>query len=481
MNIIGGWGDSISDGSTQYSSFFDYIETWVNKSNGRISQALIFATLFHPIRQYIDSPLSYPWWLIRGLCFYCTIAAPYILFITFSKYTKNSDKLLKLFFLTFLYIVWSFNSRTYESFAWFSASVFGGYALSLFLYTCFIYFLFEISQENYTKNIFKLYLFLISLFFSLLLEPYIAVIPFTIILMSFVRFSGILKASQILKSALYGLAGSIFGLIILLSSPGQASRNKSLSLGLNKLFESFIFSITYGYRYLLDYEVGSNLIVKTVVYIAHLCLFLYLCKRAFSGVPLKKLGQHIIPENNRPYIFLLAILLIYHCFFCTLIISDYFPTYLSMLPAFMLASIYAILIYMTLLSKSTGILRAWPKSKKMIYVALTLLILSLLGKHLIENRKTNLSISSNDTRRLAIYKVIEQDYRLNGTTSFAIINCPVASTKFNYSMDPPWGYTAWFEWIGIKDLKIYLQQNYDFPSNWNDGTYKIIDCEKMFN
>ena len=480
LSTIGAWGDSITMGSSDVT-FVEYIIKWWNNTNGRLSQAIIFASLFQPFRQFIDSPLGYPWWLITAFCFYCVILVPYLVLNTYSKFTNESTKSFKIFFLVFVYATWSINSRTFESFSWFNTSVLCGYALSLTLYCILLRWLFITTPIFIQKIQTRIFLLLISLFFSLLLEPYIAVIPLTIFLVTFFRFSNFIRLKTILIINLYGIVGSILGLAILLSSPGQINRNKSLGIGLHKITESFIFSITYGYRYLLDYEVGSNFIVKNLVFLTHLLLFLFIYKMAFHNLPILKICNHNIPEKNKPYIFLLIMLVVYHCFFCTLLISDYFPTYLSMLPAFILASIYAVVIFKTFTSSNSWFALKWPRRLNLLRTILASLLILLLAKHLNENTKTNLSISNNDTRRLAIYEIIERDYRNKGTTSFAIINCPVASTKFNYSMDPPWGYTAWFEWIGIKDLKIYLQQNYDFPSNWNDGTYKIIDCKKIFN
>lgn len=465
---IGGWGDSISHGSFP-GSFFDYIKIWIDNTNGRLSQAFISALMFQPARSILNSPVDYPWWLIRGLSFYCLSASCIFFISSFIEYTDQKRLLFKYIFIIMI-IIWLFNSRTYESFAWFSPSIFAGYAFSLYIYTYFFRCL-VIAEKS---KIFRLKTYLIitavSFIFSLLLEPYIFIIPLTTIMIAYFRFYFLNIHKKLIFLFSATIIGSLSGLIFLVNSTGQKVRNTSLNIGINSIFDSFFYSIYSGYRFIIDYDFTNNLIIKIVVILIHLFLFIYLFKKSFSISYFKKFNI-IISFKNKEFIFLFISLIIYHSFYVTLVISNYYPTYLAILPAFFLSFIYSSLISIYIIKTKK------VKAFKIITAIIITLLTVQLIRHSIENFRTEKDVHNNDQRRIAIYKIITDQYN-QGFLKFAIINCPLASVKNNYSMDPPWGYSAWFEWLDINDISIYLEQNYDFPKNWNDGTYKIIDCKK---
>lgn len=474
-----GWGDSLNSMSKEQTPF-DLIREWWYEQNGRLGQALIYGFVFLPFRYISPIPEMYPWWFFRGLCLFASLTAPlFLIFANPNAFTMSKRWISFAVAAIFFWIAWSLNARVYEGSAWILLAEFASYSGSILAITVALYLLRYLYIRQASEKYLQLFVFTTTLFFSLVLEQFALAYPFLII--------GTLLATN-RRYSIYRFILTIFVALTLayylyFLSPGQQARHALIGLNsvgaisIYSVFEIFHNSVLSGYTFLFQRMVDP-IGYRTGIFIKllHFSVLIYVVRKAFFEV-FNNLDPYT--QSHSCWVWTLTLYVSFHACYGTLLISNYLPGYALVFPGLLLvgANFSFIISLINEFDKKLEI-NFWQKIIKCLLILLaSIFIIYSAHSDFKKNTETNKLISENDRRRLIIYKYIILHKANNN--NYVLINCPMAKDLYGWTMEPPWGLSAYFSWHGYRDIKVFLQGNYDFPVDWNDSRYNVIDCKAL--
>lgn len=471
-----GWGDSLSFFSRPLS-ISEFIRLWWVELNGRMGQAALCAIGLLPLRWMSSTPENFPWWLVRSVDLFCILSAPLLMVAALQNVVIPRTWLSRCLLIVALGVVWTLNPRVSETSTLFSVADLIGYSGPIFLIALAFFVLRKLNPHLFTKRSMVIGIILASFFFATLGEQYLMVFPVLVLGVALVNVAkGAIQFSSAMKIGMSSIFGALLGFVLYWAAPAQQKRNVILDLHAGNLWDVYEKSITYGYMFLFHEFFSFEKSTIWILIIGHTVLVIAVIRLAIWDF--KNDNFHFPPALRGSGVMLATLLVGFHVCFCTLLVANYFPGWAGMFPGLLL--VMTITMVFLMLLKFIELKGFSEKLNGYIgYIAGFVVVIGVIYLANIEFRKyavMDKQARENNHYRRASYALILNEASHSNTKNFVLINCPLAVPQYGWTMESPWGLSSYFSWSSDVPLKVFLQGNSDFPENWSDGSYKIIDC-----
>lgn len=473
--------------------FWEYVWDWYNGMNGRTCQAILDGLIFVYSKMFIAAPEDFPWWLTRSLSLFCAIAAPLNFLIPAFRARLISRK-ATFFMLLAIWGAWTLSNNVVSYALWFDCLLTDRFLL-IFLVSvmCLVLYMGYLDQ--------KLYWIVLHgfLYIFLSVEQFMVTVPFLFLAFT---WAGVGKnrplAFWIKRIVLYFLLSSLAALAYYYS-PGQRLRNLALTPNPDGFsVRGFLLwleqDLPRGYNMLFGEHGGiAMFILHGLLYLGILlaaivttCAF-YKSKRHQGSV------RERIDNLFSLSVLAAAFLTAYMASLSTLLISRHFPEYAIHYPAILLALglAFGVLTIIQFFDSKTrqalrivltgaedvGVTAAISSNPWGTVTTAAVCLVILLGvtrPTLPKLRASYDEVMMHNRLRHVVFQHVIDSYLATGQTHFILTQCPTRS--YGGTMEPPWGVEGYFRWRGYKDLRVYLDDNYDFPSRPKDKPYVTISC-----
>ena len=483
-----GWGDSLNMFSpyphvsmkTNLSSdtMLGYVSSWYSGMNGRWPVAFLNAVGSMFSRKLFFLPEHFPWWAMRSLSLFCCLAAPFNFLFIIKLWIR---KLPLLPALLVIYALWSFSPNTYSNSITFDC-LFTDRFLFVYLISVVAVLIFRKAKFEKISHLLGYSLFGFFVFF----EQFLVTAPFLFLFLIVLRFRGKRNKAFYFKVATANLVTMILASLAYFLSPGQQYRNTMIGLnnighlGVVKLFKWYMQSANIGYT-LLFKESSSWWMLHSVVLIA---LIVYVCvtwKNIHDAAGFKDKRERI--QSLQLSAFALLFVFVFHCSLVTLLVSNYFPGYSAQYTTFFLA-LFLTALFLNIYLKGRELLACHPMRpflSRGVQGAAVIggsIFLFLTVNRVNADSKDYTRIMELGRARSVIYNDIIQIHEKTGITDFVLKNAPHWPNG-GYSLEPPWGFQAYFRWAKQPNITVWLEDNYDFINRPADSKSYTIDVNLL--
>jgi hypothetical protein len=446
--------------------FGEYVAQWYRGLNGRWGVAVVNAAIELWSKAVVHRPEQFPWWLMRSLSLFCIVTTP-LNFIAAGGQLKRGSFVAAALLLG-AWGIWSSSPNTFGYSVWFDALLADRF-IPMYVASLLAVALALGPRRGHPAARLAFgagYVFIA-------VEQFLVTLPIILAAYAFAGTSGrtVRRGLETFAAcvALSALSGWVY-----VSSPGQRWRNTLLNLSApdlspRGLLHWFTESTPLGYRVLFGGTYGRRYVAL------HLALFATL---ALAGAILARRAElrpvaaeaDVADEGSlrgRAWILAVAFCAAYSASLATLLVSPHFPEYAAQYPALLLTLAWVCT------AASVIPLRPSALSAAAITTAMAVLVVALTVPAL----RTDVTGFREETAfgvlRKRTYARILEINADTGATGFVVTNSPLRSIGGN--MEPPWGLSAYFRWIGRSDLAVYIDTNYDYPSRPRDRAYVTID------
>jgi hypothetical protein len=280
------------------------------------------------------------------------------------------------------------------------------------------------------------------------------------------------RAARILAAslALSGISASIY-----FASPGQKWRNSLMNVNAPDFSPAGILAwlrtaIPIGYRVLFGDLRRAVFAVVAIAVVAALVIGVVRLRR--SGEWRWPTESADLPDALRWGIFAAGFYLAYLASLATLLVSPHFPDYAAQYPALLLA-LALVCTVATVAEVVSGRLNA------AFAAACTILVVVFITTPAIRHNVASFREEAAFGRlREAVFTRVLEINRERGATGFILTHAPGRS--IGGTMEPPWGISAYFRWLGRDDLVVVIDNNYDFAARPLDREYVTVDASRFW-
>jgi len=491
-----GWGDAMNSMSRTVTPW-EYIVEWYENQNGRLSQALLGSFVNSLLREYFSTPESFPWWLFRGIWLFAAISAPVNIVAILSKSFQFKEMQRTLFIVLLVWLLWSTSPIYYYTNAWFSSAEFLSYTGPVIFTSFFMLFWMRLQSIQSTWIHWLVFSFS-YIFLSLLNEHVMASLP---VITVGIAVAGLIrrekKSSYIVQIIFVSFILSLIAISIHLTTPGQILRNSAINahvpdFSIQNIFNWYSGTVPYVYEYLLpQYIYKGSSVFKIIVVVVHtslLGLLFFTAKRSYEKIKDKNVSLDLQEELSKDFtlsVLSMMFLLAYVAALGTQLVSRYWPGYSGIFPSLLVTFglvLSGVLYVEILLRKIKGRYKSLDAGKIKVVLAVVLMIgvaLVIVKNNIHEIKRTNLLVKENTRIRLAYYNKISEYHIKNKEVNFILKGCPYAVSYFGWSVEPEWGISAYFRWLGFDDVFVVIDSNPDYKTRPLDKEYRSIDCSKL--
>lgn len=474
-----------------------YLQDWYNGMNGRVSQALLGCAISAYSKLFASRPEDFPWWLMRALSLFCIIACPLNFMVP--AYSIRRVRPTSVFLLLLaIWGSWTLSHNVVSYSLWFDALL-----TDRFLMIYIVSVMCLAIYKGWLNN--KWYLIVLHgcAYMFLAVEQFLLTIPLLFLAFAWIGADNDKPLLFWIRRISFYLVLSLIAAYVYFHSPGQQWRMSMMTTHpagapLQYYVEGFLkwlkrdgYSVLFNGRGAL---IGLifNCILYTFVAVTTIAATLShsIAKR------LKFNTLEVLGDLFHSSVLATTFLTAYMTSLSTLLISRNFPEYAIHYPALLLAIgiAYSILTLIQLFDAGTrqALLAAlageeteetMPNSSLnyrgsiITGIVLTGVLLWVTLPALPKLRSSYQEVKTNNQVRHVVFQHVIDTYQTTGQTHFILTKCPPRS--HGGTMEPPWGVEGYFRWRNYGILRVYLDDNYDFPTRPLDKHFVTIDCSSF--
>jgi hypothetical protein len=447
----------------------EYVRHWYFGLNGRWSQALMNGTLAGVTKLFGFGPESFPWWMMRSLSLFCMLATP-LNFLAAAGAFRPHLRLMGIFLLAIVWGTWSLSQNTYAYSVWFDCLLTDRFVP---MYLTSVLSVGVASGWPTRRPLHLLGFAAVYLFVAV--EQFLVTLP--VLLAAYaLRDLARTSASRAFRIFVGSIALSALSSVIYFSSPGQQWRNslmnvKAPDLSPVAIFNWFQEATPLAYGVLFGPRHGAIYwSLHALLLVAGLTTLLALALRSDR---LRKLAAKINTKETGRWVLLATCFnAAYAASLSTLLVSPHFPEYAAQYPALLL-TLGLIFSFAAVVSTADRPLAILVTAVSAIGVLFAITLPAVRA-----NVASFREEAAYGRLRKAAYRQVVDLNRQTGASAFVLTNSPTRS--IGGTMEPPWGLSAYFRWIGQNDLLVFIDTNYDFATRPKDRQYTTIDVSEYW-